>query len=83
MDTVSVRALCSPATELEFPGLSLISYVKPIEKYLSFEPRSGSKCQLYSQGKLNTLRRENRLNINSKSTQTNGFIRWRNLISIE
>jgi hypothetical protein len=35
------------ATELEDPGLSLISYVKPIEKYLAFEPRSGSKSQLY------------------------------------
>jgi transposase-like protein len=42
------------------PGLSLISYVNPIEKYLVFEPRSGSKFQLYSQSKLTTLRRENR-----------------------
>jgi hypothetical protein len=39
------------APELEFPGLSLISYVKPIEKYLAFEPRSGSKSELYSQSK--------------------------------
>jgi hypothetical protein len=28
--------------------LSLIYYVKPIEKYLAFEPRSGTKSQLYS-----------------------------------
>jgi hypothetical protein len=28
------------APELEYPGLSLISYVKPIEKYIAFEPRS-------------------------------------------
>jgi hypothetical protein len=34
--------------ELEHPGLSLISYVKTIEKYLAFEPRSGSKSQLCS-----------------------------------
>jgi hypothetical protein len=38
-------------SEQEYPGLSLISYVKPIEKYLAFEPRSGSKSQLYSQSK--------------------------------
>jgi hypothetical protein len=30
------------APELEYPELSLISYVKPNEKYLAFEPRSGS-----------------------------------------
>jgi hypothetical protein len=35
--------------ELEYPGLSLISNVlKPIEKYLAFELRSGSKPLLYS-----------------------------------
>jgi hypothetical protein len=28
------------ALYLEFPELSLISYVKPIEKYLAFESRS-------------------------------------------
>jgi hypothetical protein len=52
------------APELEYPGLPLISYVKPIEKYLAFEHRSGStrKSQLYSQSKLTTLRRENRKN---------------------
>jgi hypothetical protein len=43
-----------------FPELSLISYVKPIEKYLAFEPWSGSKYRLHSQGKLTTPRRENR-----------------------
>jgi hypothetical protein len=48
------------APELEYPGLSLISYVKPIEKCLAFEPRSGSKSQLHSQSKLITRRRENR-----------------------
>jgi hypothetical protein len=40
------------APYLEFPELSVFSYVKPIEKYLSFEPRSGTKSQIYSQGKL-------------------------------
>jgi hypothetical protein len=48
----------APAPELEYPWS--ISYVKPIEKYISFEPRSGSKSQHYSQSKLTTLRRENR-----------------------
>jgi hypothetical protein len=47
------------APELEYPGLSLISYNKPIEKYLAFEPRSWIKFQLYSQSKLTTLRRKN------------------------
>jgi hypothetical protein len=28
------------APYLELPELSLISYVKPIEKYLAFEPRT-------------------------------------------
>jgi hypothetical protein len=28
------------ALYLEFPDLSLISYVKPIVKYLAFEPRT-------------------------------------------
>jgi hypothetical protein len=46
------------ALYLEFPELSLISYVKPIEKYVSFEPRTGTKSQIYSQvtGKLTTRR---------------------------
>jgi hypothetical protein len=30
------------AQYLEFPELSLISYVKPIEKYLAFEHRTGT-----------------------------------------
>jgi hypothetical protein len=30
------------ALEIDYPGLSLISYVKPIEKYLAFEPQSVS-----------------------------------------
>jgi hypothetical protein len=29
------------ATYFEFPELSFISYVKPIEKYLAFEPGQG------------------------------------------
>jgi hypothetical protein len=37
---------------LEFPELSLISYVKPIEKHLAFVPRTGTKSQIYSR-KLN------------------------------
>jgi hypothetical protein len=48
------------APDLEYPELSLISYVKPIEKYLALEPLSGTKAQLYSQGKLITLRCKNR-----------------------
>jgi hypothetical protein len=43
-----------------YPELLLDSNVKPIEKYLAFEPQSGTKCQLHSQGKLTTPRRENR-----------------------
>jgi hypothetical protein len=30
------------APYLEFTELSLISYVKPIEKYLAFQPRTGT-----------------------------------------
>jgi hypothetical protein len=44
------------APYIEFPQLSLISYVKLIEKYLAFEPRTGTKSQIYSQGKLTMLR---------------------------
>jgi hypothetical protein len=29
-----------------YPELLLISYVKPIEKYLAFEPRTETKCQV-------------------------------------
>jgi hypothetical protein len=48
----------SAAPYKEFPELSLkkISYVKPIEKYFAFEPWTGTKSQIYSQGKLTTLR---------------------------
>jgi hypothetical protein len=35
------------APYLEFPELSLISYVKPIEKYFAFEPQTGNKSQIY------------------------------------
>jgi hypothetical protein len=48
------------APYLEFPEFSFISYEKSIEKYLSFEPQTGIKSQIYSQGKLTTLRCENR-----------------------
>jgi hypothetical protein len=52
------------APDLEFLLLSgalfLISNVKPIEKYFAVEPRTGTKCQLNSQGKLTTPRRNNR-----------------------
>jgi hypothetical protein len=39
------------APYLEFPELSLISNVKPIEKNIDFAPRTGTKCQLHSQVK--------------------------------
>jgi hypothetical protein len=38
------------APYLEFPELSLISFVKPIEKYLAFEPRTETEM-----GKLKNL----------------------------
>jgi hypothetical protein len=47
------------APDLEYPELSLVFYLKPREKYLTFEPQSGTKSQIYSQGKLTTLRCEN------------------------
>jgi hypothetical protein len=44
------------------PGVSgALSNVKSIEKCLAVEPRSGTKSQLYSQGKLSTLRCENEI----------------------
>jgi hypothetical protein len=49
MDTVPVRS-----------GALFNFLCKPIEKCIAFEPRSGSKSQLYSQSKLTTLRRKNR-----------------------
>jgi hypothetical protein len=49
-----------PCTVLfEFPEVALISCVKPIEKYLVFEPWTGTKSQIYSQSKLTTLICEN------------------------
>jgi hypothetical protein len=59
METVPVQGSLQPLT---YPELSLISYVKPIEKYLVFEPRNGTKSQLYSQVKLTILRCENKKN---------------------
>jgi hypothetical protein len=38
METVPIRGSAQCAAQyLEFPELSLIPYVKPIEKYLAFE----------------------------------------------
>jgi hypothetical protein len=34
-------------------------YVKQVEKYFAFEPRTGTKSKIYSQGKLTTMRCEN------------------------
>jgi hypothetical protein len=69
------------AQDLEFPELSLVSYENPIEKYLTFELRNGTKSQLYSHGKLNTLRCENKKFYKKTKfkKQTNGSIRCRNL----
>jgi hypothetical protein len=64
----------------EFPELSLISYVKPIEKYFAFEPRIYSQIYRYSQDKLTTLRCENRKIQKKFKNQTNGSIRCRNLL---
>jgi hypothetical protein len=61
-----------------FVSSSLIS-VKPIEKYLAFESRSGTKSQLYSQGKLTTLSCENRKIQHETKKQTNGSTRCRDL----
>jgi hypothetical protein len=41
MEAVLVRGSLA-APYLEFPELSLISYVKTKEKYLGFEPRTGT-----------------------------------------
>jgi hypothetical protein len=61
IETVPVQGSLQPGPVLtvEFPELSLISYVKPIEKYFDFEPRTGTKSQIYSQGKITMLRCEN------------------------
>jgi hypothetical protein len=68
------------APYLEFPELLLISNVKPIEKYFAFDPRTETKCQLHSQGKLTTPRRENRKIL---QYQKNMLPKGRNLRSIE
>jgi hypothetical protein len=39
---------------------ALINYIKPIEKYLALEPRTGTKSHIYSLAKLTSLRCENR-----------------------
>jgi hypothetical protein len=62
-----------------YPELFLIFNVKPIEKYLAFEPWTENKYQLHSKGKLTTPRRENR----KIRHETNVSIRCRNLRSIE
>jgi hypothetical protein len=41
-DTNSPSPGLFSAPDLEYPELSLISYVKPIEKYLAFESRTGT-----------------------------------------
>jgi hypothetical protein len=46
------------APYIELPEFSLISCVKPIEKYLANEPRTGTKSQVYSKLKLTKLRCE-------------------------
>jgi hypothetical protein len=53
-------APAAPDFDLDYLELLLISYVKPKEKYFAFEPRTGTKCQLHSQGKLTTPRSGNR-----------------------
>jgi hypothetical protein len=59
MESVILRGSYSPVLYC-YPELLLISDVRPKEKYLAFEPRTGTTCQLHSQGKLPTPRRENR-----------------------
>jgi hypothetical protein len=59
METVPARG--ASAAPYYYPELSLISFVKTIEKYLASDPRTGTKSPIYStQGKLTTLRCENR-----------------------
>jgi hypothetical protein len=43
-----------------YPELLLISYVKPIEKYLAFEPRTGIK--LHSTHRVSSQRRDAKIN---------------------
>jgi hypothetical protein len=72
METVPVRGLFA-VLDLEYPELSLISYVIPIARYLAFdfEPRSGT-TQLYSQGKLTALKCENK----KFDTKTKSVVCW-------
>jgi hypothetical protein len=42
------------------PELTVISFEKTKEKYLAFEPRTWTKCQIKSQSKLTMPKRENR-----------------------
>jgi hypothetical protein len=70
---------------LQFPGRSLITCVKPVENYLVFDPQTGTKFQIDSQGKLTMLRCKNR-KIRHKTKfkkQMNGSIRCMNSRSIE
>jgi hypothetical protein len=72
---------------VKVPELSLISYVTPIKKYRTFEPQTGTKSQICSKGKLTSLRLEAKIekfDIKTKFIkEMKGFIRRRNLISIE
>jgi hypothetical protein len=43
METVPVWGFCSPILFTTIQELLLISFVKPIEKYLAFEPWTGTK----------------------------------------
>jgi putative Mn2+ efflux pump MntP len=48
MGTVQVWSFCSPVLGV-FLELSFISYVKTIDKYLAFDPSTGTKAQIYSE----------------------------------
>jgi hypothetical protein len=43
------------------PSFSLIFDVKPLEKYLAFEPRTETTSQIYSLSKFTSLRCENKM----------------------
>jgi hypothetical protein len=70
MDTVPFRGFCSPVLKsfYYYPELFVIPYVKPIETYFALEPRprTGTESQIYSQGKLTTLRCKNRKILHEK-----------------
>jgi hypothetical protein len=58
METVSVRESASPYLEFYYyPELSLISFVKPTEKYTAFDPPTGTVWQIMSHSKL-TIRQD-------------------------